>query len=155
MHPTPLAQGFRTLNWDRSYTEERTKFAKICWPCSCFPLLKRLCPALSSKENQQQPYTGERTEICGALVGADAWAGLACLRPRDRQDFTEPCSACPGLVDGLWSRPDIPNLPHGLYRTLNSVSRDKHIFLQEFWIMTALDNFAIFAAPNSQIQLYK
>lgn len=39
---------------------------------------------------------------------------------------------------------------------LNSVSRDKHIFVQEFpWIMTELDNFAIFAAPNSQTQLYK
>jgi len=38
----------------------------------------------------------------------------------------------------------------------NSLSRDKYIFLQEFsWIMTKLDNFAFFAAPNSQTQLYK
>lgn len=87
------------------------------------------------------------------------WAqmpGLGCWRPREGQDFTQPCPAFPGLVDGVWSHPDIANLPHGLYRMLNSVSRDKHIFLQEFsWIMTELDNFAVFAAPNSQTQLYK
>lgn len=118
-----------------------------------FPLLKRLCPAHASKENQQQPYTGERTQTCGAQVGADAWAGL--LAPQGGAGFHTALSAFPGLMDRVWSHPDIPNLPHGLYRTLNSVSRDRHIFLQEFWIMTKLDNFAIFAAPNSQTQLYK
>lgn len=66
IHPTSLAQGFRTLNWNRSYTENRTKFAKIFSAAvrllgRWFPLLKRLCPARSSKEKQQQPYTGGRT----------------------------------------------------------------------------------------------
>lgn len=109
------------------------------------PLLKRLCPAHSSKENQQQRYTGERTQICGAQVGADARAGLL-----------ECCSPAQCFLGRFWSHPDIPNLPHGLYRMLNSGSRDKHIFLQEFsWIMTKLDNFAIFVAPSRQTQLYK
>lgn len=60
--------------------------------------------------------------------------GLGCLHPRDRQDFTQPCSMFPGLVDRFWSCPDIPNLLHGLYRMLNSVSRESSLELWSNWI---------------------
>lgn len=151
VHPTPLVQ-------DTELGQELCRGQKkICKNLPALqllgrwsPLLKRACPAHSSKENQQQPYTGERTQICGAQVGADARAGL--LEPRGR--ISRSPAQC--FLGRFWSHPDIPNLPHRLYRMLNSVSRDKHIFLQEVsWIMTKLDNFAIFAAPSRQTQLYK
>lgn len=159
VHPTPLAQGW-TLNWHRSYTGQNKICNNLlalqlfsCW-ASDFLYGKDYVLLILPKKTISS-FILERGHI--AVVHRRVqMPGLGCLCPREEQEFTKPWSAFLGLVDGVWSHRDICNLPHGLYRMLNSVSKDKHIFIQEFsWIMIKLDNFAIFAAPNSQTQLYK